>query len=121
MVLPLDLFHCSQAIAIFHLFQLFLAGSLEKIPPDKNRPIRSSSHKVARLGLKPNHVRCHICLHQYENTDLLMGCTSSKGFASLMPREFPILTSFARTMATPDKRDHFVATTGAAGLCLSSG
>ena len=27
-----------------------------------------------------------------------------------MPREFPILTNFPRTMATPDRRAHIVAT-----------
>ena len=27
-----------------------------------------------------------------------------------MPREFPILTNFPRTMATPDRRTHIVAT-----------
>lgn len=47
------------------------------------------------------------------STSSVSPATSSKGFASLIPRELPILTSFARTMTTPDKRGHIVDTSRA--------
>ena len=43
--------------------------------------------------------------------------TSSSGFARRIPRELPILTSFARTKTTPCRRAHIVATLVACAHC----
>jgi hypothetical protein len=47
--------------------------------------------------------------------------TSSKGFARRIPREFAILTSFARTKATPGISSHVEATSATIGHCHGFG